>query len=81
MSPMLAAIDGAGLLEVVWVSLLAGVGITLTFSLVVLGSGRSSAARRAGRSTAATGYAALAALGLAVFLAGVVFGVNVMLAK
>ena len=77
----MAAIDGAGLLEVVWVSLLAGVGVTLTYSLVVLGIGRSSAARREGNDSAATAYAVLAALAFAVFAAGVVFGVNVMLSK
>jgi hypothetical protein len=78
---MLAAIDGAGLVEVVWVSLLAGVGVTLMFSLVVLGSGRSGKARRAGHGTASTVYAGLAVVAFAVFLAGLVFGVNVMLAK
>jgi hypothetical protein len=78
---VLAAVDAAGLLEVIWVSLLAGVGVTLTFSLVVLGGGRSDEARRAGRGTAATGYAMLAALALLVFLLGVVFGVNIMLSK
>ena len=78
---MLGAVDTAGLLEVVWVSLLAGVGVTLTYSLVVLGIGRSAAARREGNEGAATAYALLAALAFAVFAAGVVFGVNVMLSK
>jgi len=78
---MLAAVDVAGLAEVVWVSLLAGVGVTLTYSFVVLGTGRSAEARRTGRSTAATAYAVLAGLALLVFVAGVVFGVNVMLSK
>ncbi len=78
---MVAAVDGAGLVEIVWVSLLAGVGITMTFSLVVLGSGRSAAARREGRERAATAYALLAALAFLVFAAGVVTGVNIMLSK
>jgi hypothetical protein len=78
---MVAAIDGAGLVEVVWVSLLAGVGVTLTFSLVVLGTGRSAAARREGNERAATGYALIAALAFAIFAVGVVFGVNIMLSK
>jgi hypothetical protein len=78
---VLGAVDTAGLLEVVWVSLLAGVGVTLTYSLVVLGVGRSAAARREGHERAATVYALLAALAFAVFAAGVVFGVNVMLSK
>jgi hypothetical protein len=78
---MVGAVDTAGLLEVVWVSLLAGVGVTLTYSLVVLGLGRSAAARREGHEGAATAYTLLAALAFAVFAAGVVFGVNVMLSK
>jgi hypothetical protein len=78
---MVAAIDGAGLFEVVWVSLLAGVGVTLTFSLVVLGSGRSATARREGNERAATAYALIAALAFALFAVGVVVGVNIMLSK
>ena len=78
---MLAAVDLAGLVEVVWVSLLAGIGVTLTFSLVVLGGGRFTSARREGSDGAATAYAALAVLAFTVFVAGLVFGVNVMLSK
>jgi hypothetical protein len=78
---MLAAVDVGALVEVVWVSLLAGVGVTLTFSLVVLGTGRSAEARRTGRSSAANAYAGIAALAFLVFVVGVVFGVNVMLSK
>jgi hypothetical protein len=76
-----AAVDAGGLVEVVWVSLVAGVGVTLTFSLVVLGSARYAAARREGRSGVALAYGGLAALALIVFVAGVVFGVQIMLSK
>ena len=78
---MLAAVDVAGLVEVIWVSLLAGIGVTLTFSLVVLGGGRFATARREGNDSAAKAYATLAVIAFAVFLAGLVFGVNVMLSK
>jgi hypothetical protein len=78
---MLAAVNVGDLAEVIWVSLVAGVGVTLTFSLVVLGSGRSAEARRTGRDVAAIGYATLAGLALLVFLAGLVAGVNIMLSK
>ena len=77
----LAAVDAAGLLEVVWVSLVAGVGVSLTFSLVVLGGARSATARREGRGGAALAYGGLAGLALLVFFAGVVLGVNIMLTK
>ena len=78
---MLAAVNVGDLVEVVWVSVLAGVGVTLTFSLVVLGSGRSAEARRTGRDVAAIGYATLAGVAFLVFVAGLVAGVNIMLAK
>ncbi len=77
----IAAVDAAGLVEVLWVSLLAGVSVTLTFSLIVLGSLRSASARRTGDEGAALAYAALAIFALAVFVVGVVFGVNIMLSK
>jgi hypothetical protein len=76
-----AAIDAGALLEVVWVSLLAGVGVTLTFSLVVRGSARSAAARREGGHGAAFAYGTLTLLALLIFAAGVIFGLNVMLSK
>lgn len=79
---MLAAIvDADQLLEVVWVSLVAGVGVTIAFSLVILGGARSDEARRTGRAGAATVYAALAALAFAAFAAAVVIGVIIMLRK
>jgi hypothetical protein len=76
-----AAVDAAGLVEVVWVSLVAGIGVTLTFSLVVLGGARSATARRDGRGGEALAYGGLAAIAMVVFVAGVVLGVNIMLSK
>jgi hypothetical protein len=78
---VIAAIDVGELAEVVWVSVLAGVGITAAFSFVVYGAGRSGEARRTGRSGAATAYAALAVAMFALFAAAVVFGVHIMLSK
>jgi hypothetical protein len=78
---MLAAVEVSDLLEVVWVSLVAGVGVTLTFSLVVLGGGRSAEARRTGRDRVANSYAVLATIAFVLFAAGVVYGVNIMLSK
>jgi hypothetical protein len=77
----LFAVEIGRLLEVVWVSLPAGVGITTAYSFVVLGTGRSAEARRTGRRGAALGYAALAGLFLLLFAGGVAFGVHVMLSK
>jgi hypothetical protein len=78
---MLLAVEIGQLVEVVWASVLAGVGITTAYSLVVLGSGRSAEARRGGRRGPALAYVALAGMGLLAFAGGVAFGVHVMLAK
>ncbi len=75
----LAAIEWGQLLQVIWVSLLAGVGVTVLFSLVVYGTSRASEARRAGNSPTAFGL--LAVLGLTGFAAVVVFAITVILKK
>jgi hypothetical protein len=78
---VLAEIDAGQLAQVVWVSMLAGVGATTAYSFVVLGGARSLQARRAGNSTAAFAYAALAVVMLLLFAGAVVFGVHIMLSK
>jgi hypothetical protein len=78
---VLGVVDAGQLFEVVWVSLLAGVGITAAYSFVVLGGARSVQARRAGNSSASIGYAALAVVMFLLFAAAVVFGVHIMLSK
>jgi hypothetical protein len=69
------------ILEVIVVGLVAGVGITAAYSFVVLGVGRSAAARRSGQSGAAVLFGALATFFLLVFAAGVVFALRIMLTK
>jgi hypothetical protein len=78
---MLAAIDSGQILEVVWVSLAAGVGITGAYSLIVLGSARSLQARRSGHAGASVAYAGLAGLMFVLFAAAVIYGVHIMLSK
>jgi hypothetical protein len=77
----LAAIKVGQLAQVAWVSLVAGVAVTAAFSCVVLASGRSTEARRAGRTASASLHAGLAVLAFAVFIAVVGYGVHVMLTK
>jgi hypothetical protein len=76
-----AVVEIGQIFEVIWVSLAAGVGITIAYSMVVLGTGRSAEARRAGRGGAAVVYGAMAVLFLAVFLGMIVLGVQIMLSK
>jgi hypothetical protein len=75
------AVDGHLLWQVVWVSLLAGVGISALFSFVIVGAARAGEARRAGRGGAALGYAGFAVLAFALFAVGVVLGVQTMVDK
>jgi hypothetical protein len=77
----LAAIKVSELAQVVWVSVLASVVVTILFSLVVLSSARSAECRRAHREVAATAYAGGAVAAFLAFAAVVVVGVNIMLSK
>jgi len=69
------------LVQVVWVSVVAGVGITTAYALVVLGSARSVQARRAGDTAGAVRHGALAVLMFLLFAAAVIIGVHIMLSK
>jgi hypothetical protein len=78
---MLAVVKAGDIVEVIWVSLAAGVFVTVAFSFVVLGMARSAEAARRGASAAAIAYAGLAVLAFAAFAAAVLFGVQIMLSK
>lgn len=75
------AVDTHLLWQVVWVSLLAGIGVSALFSFVIVGAARAGEARRSGRGGLALTYALLAALTFAVFAVGVVLGVQAMVSK
>lgn len=74
---MFGVVELGQIVEVIWVSLVAGVGITASFSFVILGTARATDAK-GGQKLA---FGALAIFAFAVFVAGVVFGVQVMLTK
>ena len=78
---MIAAIDVGKLVELVWVSLLAGVAVAAVFSLVIIGVTRASDCRKNRRGGSATAYAALSAFATLLFLGGVAFGISVIAAK
>jgi cytochrome c biogenesis protein CcdA len=82
MSAVLATVvDSKALLETVVASLLAGVGVTIVFSLAILGAALFGDARRDGRSGAATAAAGLTMVALAASAAVIVFGIVVMTSK
>jgi hypothetical protein len=76
-----ALIDTGALLKLFYVSFLAGVSVAVVFSVAILGATRSSDMRRDGRTAAATAYAALAAFGLLLAGAGVVYGLFLVIHK
>lgn len=79
MSALLATVvDGRALLETVIASLVAGVGVTVAFSLAILGAALFGDARRDGREVAAVGAAGLTVLALGVCGAAIAFGIVVM---
>jgi uncharacterized membrane-anchored protein len=81
-SPVLATIvDTEALAKVIITSLIAGIGVTVAFSLTILGVTRFADMRRSDRPLEAGVFAVLATLALAVCVAMVVFGIAVMLSK
>jgi hypothetical protein len=76
-----AAVKAGDILEVIVASLAAGVFVSVSFSLVVLGSARSADSRRTGAGTAALAWGGLAVLAFVTFAAAVVYGVHIMLSK
>jgi hypothetical protein len=76
-----AIVDWKTLGKVALASLVTGVGVTVVFSLAIVGAARFADMRRDGRGVEAGAYAALFALSLAVVAAAVVVGIVVMTKK
>ena len=74
-------VDWAALRDVVIASLVAGVGVTVAFSLAILGLTRFADMRRDGKAVEAWAYAGLAIVGLAVSATAVVYGIVLMTSK
>ena len=74
-------VDWAALLDVVLYSLAAGIGVTIAFSLAILGGTRFTDMRRDERGVEAFAYAALAVVGLGVSATAIVLGIVVMTSK
>jgi TM2 domain-containing membrane protein YozV len=74
-------IDTKALLETVIASFVAGVGITIVFSVAIFGAARFSELGRAGRNTAAVAYGIVGVVSALAFVAAIVVGIIVMTAK
>ena len=73
-----AIVDTDALVQVVWVSVLAGVGVTGAYALAILGAARTFEFARDGRVAEAAVYAVLGVAGLAIFVAAIVFGIVIL---
>ncbi len=69
-----AAINVGALAKMLYSALAAGLSVAVIFSIVILGAVRSTDMRRAGRVTAANGYALLAGIGVVLVAGVVVYG-------
>ena len=81
MTPIATVVDWNALLDVVIASVLAGVGVTLAFSLAIYGSARFADRRAEQRMPAAMAFGVIGALGYAACLAALVGGILVMTSK
>lgn len=81
MSPVATIVETKELLETVAASVIAGVGITVIFSIAVYGATRFADLSRDQRPAAATAAIAMAILALIACIAAVVIGVLVMTSK
>lgn len=73
-----AIVDTHALGQVLWVSLVAGAGVTGAYGFAILGVTRALEFSRDGRLGEATVYALIGIAGLAIFLAAIVFGIVVL---
>jgi hypothetical protein len=78
---MATIVDTTALLRTVLAALASGIGVTLIFSVALLGAVRSLDYGREGRSMAAATMGALAALALLAVAAAVTIGIIVMTNK
>jgi hypothetical protein len=74
-------VDTQALGETVLAAVLGGVGVTLIFSIAILGASRFADLSRDGRSAAAVAFGIVALVALAAFAAAIAFGIIVMTSK
>ena len=71
-------VDWDALLQVIWVSLVAGVGVTAAWGFALLGSMRAIEVGREGRVAEAAIYAVVGVAGLVAVVASIVFGIVIL---
>jgi Na+/melibiose symporter-like transporter len=74
-------VDGEALLQVLWVSFAAGIGVTVVFAVALVGATRAVDMSRDGRAPESVAYAVLALVAAAGVAAAVVLAIVVMTTK
>lgn len=72
-------VDWDALLQVIWVSLLAGVGVTAAWAFALVGATRALENGRDGRGGLAAAYGVLGIAGLATVIGAIVFGIAILI--
>ena len=78
---MIASVDWGQLFELIWAAALAGLVVSGTFATALVGFTRAGERRQSGSGAAATAWVVLALVATAVFIAAMVFGVEVIVSK
>jgi hypothetical protein len=80
-TPLAEVVDWHDLLQVVWVSIVAGIGVTCAFAFAILGGARAVDLNRSGRPAEAALFGAVCAAALVAVGAAVVYGIVIMINK
>ena len=73
-----AIVDWDALLTVIWASVVAGIGVTAAYGFAILGGTRAVDLGREGRVGEAALFAVVCAIGIAVVIGAIVFGIVVL---
>jgi hypothetical protein len=73
-----AIVDWDALLTVIWASVAAGIGVTGAYGFAILGGTRAVDLGREGRVGEAALFAVVCAMGIAVVIGAIVFGIVVL---
>jgi hypothetical protein len=71
-------VDWDALLQVIWVSLVAGVGVTAAWAFALVGATRALEFGRDGRVGVAVVYGAVGVIGVGAVVAAIVFGIVIL---
>ena len=71
-------VDWDAIVQVIWVSLLAGVGVTAAYGFALLGTTRALESGRAGNTGGAVAYGVVGVIGMAIVIGAIVFGILIL---